>query len=328
MDSKSDQNNIVVIAGGGPAGLTMAYELATGSSVLKPVVCEASDTLGGISRTVCHHGNRIDIGGHRFFSKEKRVTDFWQKIMPMQSAPALDEIMMGAGAAESREPDTDPEKSDRVMLRRRRVSRIYYLRKFFDYPVTLSLRTVRSLGLVRTFKAGFGFLASKLHRRPDDNLENFYINRFGRQLYRMFFEDYTEKVWGRHPSRLGADWGSQRVKGLSLLAVVRDMVMKKLRLKGKGKVETSLIEEFAYPKYGPGQLWELTAEAAVTHGAQIRLDSKVVAVHVNPADRRVEAVTVEHTDGSRERVRCGWFVSSMPLRDLVSAIDGIDVPRR
>lgn len=195
---------IIAIGGGGPAGLTAAYCISKESDVLQPVVFESSDMLGGISRTVEYKGNRMDIGGHRFFSKDERVLAQWAELMPMQTSPAKDELMLGKNPTQG-DAATDPEKSDRVMLRRRRVSRIYYLRKFFDYPVTLSLKTLQSMGMLRTMKAGFGYFASKLNKRPDDSLENFYINRFGAPLYRMFFEDYTEKVWGVHPSRLGAD---------------------------------------------------------------------------------------------------------------------------
>jgi len=279
--------------------------------------------VGGISRTVRHGGNRIDIGGHRFFSKDERVNKFWQSLLPMQDSPARDELMLGAVAAPV--AACDPERTDRVMLRRRRVSRIYYLRRFFDYPVTLSLATLRSLGPGRTLRAGLGFLGARLRPLPEDSLENFYINRFGRPLYRMFFEDYTGKVWGVHPSRLGADWGSQRVKGLSVTAILRDMIMKKLGRKGHGKVETSLIEEFVYPKYGPGQLWEAAADRATSAGAALEMNTAVQAVNIGP-DRRVRSVTVAGADGAVREVACDWFVSSMPLRELVGMLRGVDVP--
>lgn len=321
---KGQNKRIIAIGGGGPAGLTAAYCLSKRSKDTVPVVFEASDMLGGISRTVQFKGNRIDIGGHRFFSKDKRVLEQWSELMPTQTSPAKDEIILGkirdaaAGA-------TDPEVADEVMLRRRRVSRIYYLRRFFDYPVTLSMKTLRAMGLTRTMKAGLGYMATKLNKRPDDSLENFYINRFGKSLYNMFFEDYTEKVWGVHPSKLGADWGSQRVKGLSVMAVVRDMVMKKLGLKGKGKVETSLIEEFIYPKFGPGQLWEITAARAVENGAKVEMNTPVEAVNVG-SDRKVHSITVRRPDGTAEDVCCDAFISSLPIKDLVKAIRGIDVP--
>ena len=326
------QPQSVIIAGGGPAGLTAAYELATRSDGrFHPVVLEASDMLGGISRTVSHNGNRMDIGGHRFFSKDPRVTELWARLMPAQSAPAKDEILIGqrmTGSPDAMAAGADegnPEKKDRVWLKRRRVSRIYYLRRFFDYPVTLSMRTLRALGLGRTLKAGFGYLGATLHKRPETSLENFYINRFGRPLYSMFFEDYTEKVWGVHPSQLGADWGSQRVKGLSVLAILRDMLMKSLGTKGKsGKVETSLIEEFIYPKYGPGQLWETVGAEAAEAGADIRMQTKVEEVNVE--NGRVVSVTVTGPDGSRDTIPCDAFMSSMPIKDLVASLRGIEVP--
>lgn len=325
MQKNADKPQVVAIAGGGPAGLTMAYELAHRSGSLHPIVFEASDMLGGISRTVPYNGNRIDIGGHRFFSKEKRVTERWNEVMPLQESPALDELILGAEKNIRTDKNLDPQESDKVMLRRQRISRIYYLRKFFDYPVSLSLKTLRAMGLGRTLKSGFGFLATKFHKLPDDSLENFYINRFGRPLYRMFFEDYTEKVWGVHPSKLGADWGSQRVKGLSITAILRDMFMKKFGLKGKGKVETSLIEEFIYPKLGPGQLWEITGDMAKKAGADIQMNTRVVAVNIGQ-EHKVKSITIVDSNGDEKEVACDWFVSSMPIKDLVAAIKGCDIP--
>lgn len=300
-----DADIVAVIAGAGPAGLTAAYELA-GSGVVKPVVFEETGMIGGISRTECHKGNRMDIGGHRFFSKSDRVTDWWNRLMPL---------------------GLDPEMTDRTMLVRHRVSRIYYLRRFFDYPVKMSWQTVRNLGLARTLRAGGSYLKSAMFKRPENSLEDFYINRFGKTLYSMFFEGYTEKVWGVHPSRLGADWGAQRVKGLSLLGVVKDMLSKSFpfpRSKAGKEVETSLIGEFVYPKYGPGQLWEAVAGDMVAKGGELELNSSVRKVHVE--GNRVVAVTVEVADGTQRKVPCGLFLSSMPLKDLIAAIDGIEIP--
>ena len=320
------EKRVAVIAGGGPAGLTMAYELAHRSKTIMPIVFEATDMLGGISRTMVYKGNRIDIGGHRFFSKDDRVTARWLEIMPVQSSPAKDEIILEGCNTDTPASAHDPEREDAVMLRRRRISRIYYLRKFFDYPVSLSMRTIRAMGFIRTMKSAMGFMAAKLHKRADSSLEDFYINRFGKPLYRMFFEDYTAKVWGVHPSKLGADWGAQRVKGLSFITILRDLFMKKFGVRSKDKeVETSLIEEFLYPKLGPGQLWELTARKAMEAGAEIKMSTGVQKIHISN-DRMVEAVTVTNPDGSEKRVDCDWFISSMPLRDLIDAIDGIDVP--
>ena len=294
---------VAVIAGGGPAGLTAGYELS-GLEGIQPVVFEETGKIGGISRTEHHNGNRIDIGGHRFFSKSGMVTRWWDCIMPL---------------------DADPDKTDRAMLTRRRVSRIYYLRRFFDYPVKMSFQTIRNLGLARTFKAGLSYMKSTMVKREERSLEDFYINRFGKTLYSMFFEDYTEKVWGVHPSRLGADWGAQRVKGLSLTGVLKDMLLKKLRPKASIKeVATSLIEEFTYPKYGPGQLWEAVADDMTARGGQLEMNTAVRKVHVE--NNRVVAVTVEDADGGMRRVDCDFFLSSMPVKDLIAALDGVEIP--
>lgn len=215
-----------VIAGAGPAGLTAALELLNHGDI-RPVVAEASPEIGGISRTVSYRGNRIDIGGHRFFSKSDWVMRMWNDILPMQGAPSLDDILLDRqipllpGAP-------DPQTEDKVMLYRNRVSRIYYLRKFFDYPISLKWATFSNLGLQRTMSAAAGYLKARMHSREERSLEDFYINRFGKPLYSMFFEDYTTKVWGVHPSGLGADWGAQRVKGLSVAAILKDMILKNL----------------------------------------------------------------------------------------------------
>lgn len=312
-----------VIVGAGPAGLTAAQQLLEKTDV-QPVILEQSDAVGGISQTVRYKGNRMDIGGHRFFSKSKRVTDFWESIMPMQGAPSQDDILIGREKPLS-PGGPDPEKTDRVMLERGRVSRIYYLRSFFDYPISLKWQTFANMGLWRTLKAGFGYLKSTLVKKPEDSLENFYINRFGKPLYSMFFEDYTEKVWGIHPSKLGADWGSQRVKGLSILTILKDMFRKAFGTKGEGKVETSLIESFVYPKYGPGQLWEATAEDVVKRGGNLQMQSDVTGIHVN-GDRKIDYVEITHSDGSITREDCDYLFSSMPIKDLIKAIKGIDVP--
>ena len=310
-----------VIAGAGPAGLTAAATFLDETGI-KPVVLEQSKEIGGLSRTVSVNGNHMDIGGHRFFSKSQRVLDFWRRTMPLQGHPSADDILLRR--QKNLTPDgPDPEEDDRVMLLRERVSRIYYLRKFFDYPVSLKWRTFANMGLIRTMHVGIGYLASLVHKRKETSLEDFYINRFGRPLYSMFFEDYTEKVWGIHPSRLGADWGSQRVKGLSIITVLKDALMNKLHLKQKN-VETSLIEEFEYPKYGPGQLWECVADDVRRRGGEVTLGFDVSEVHVSHG--RVDWIGGTDKEGRKQRIECDYFLSSMPLKDLTAAITGIEVP--
>ncbi len=319
-----DKKKIAVIAGAGPAGLTSAYEFLHQNTDIHPIVFEQSDEIGGISKTVRYNGNRIDIGGHRFFSKNQRVMDWWNQIMPLQGAPALDDLLLGK-EKDLLKNGPDPEQQDRVMLLRERVSRIFYLRKFFDYPISLKMKTFTNMGLGRTVAAGTGYLYSCIRKKGEDSLENFYINRFGKPLYSMFFEDYTEKVWGIHPSLLGADWGSQRVKGLSILTILKDMFRKQFSSStDKKEIETSLIEEFIYPKYGPGQLWETVATDVTAMGGKIYKNTNVRAVHVQ--DHRVTSVDIEDENGI-QNVPCDYFLSSMPIKDLVPALKDIDVPQ-
>ena len=301
-----------VVIGAGPAGLTAAYELCRRSNDWKIVVLEESSQIGGISRTVVCDDCRIDIGGHRFFSKSKEVNDLWAELMPVQGRPSSDDLLLNRECRV--EPGgPDPEKEDRVMLRRRRVSRIYYLRHFFDYPISLRPATFIAMGLVRTWKAGWSYLFSVFFKRPEHSLEDFYINRFGRVLYSMFFEDYTEKLWGVHPSNISPEWGAQRVKGLSLWKAIVNIF-----LSGKAKRETSLIEEFIYPKRGPGQLWEALADDLRAKGVEIRMNARVAGM-TRSGDGVREVVLA-----NGERVACDAVFSSMPVKDLVAAFG--DVP--
>lgn len=319
-------SKIAIIAGAGPAGLTAAYELLKRSGGhVRPIVYEQSDQIGGISQTVNHNGNRIDIGGHRFFSKNEDIMKWWRNITPMQGVPAIDDRLLGKERALTN-GGPDPDADDRVMLTRDRVSRIFYLRKFFDYPISLKWRTFANMGLGRTIKAGCGYIRASMHKRKEDSLENFYINRFGKPLYSMFFEDYTEKVWGIHPSRLGADWGSQRVKGLSLSGIIKEVISRPFR-SDKSQVETSLIEEFIYPKYGPGQLWECVADDIDSLAGQksVITGQQVTAVNISP-DRRVVSVDITDRNGTVTTSPCDYFISSMPISELVPALRGIGVP--
>lgn len=314
----------VVIIGAGPAGLTAAYELRKQAPEdYEVVVLEESNAIGGISRTVKYKNNRMDIGGHRFFSKDQRVMEWWKAIMPMQGAQAYDDKKLGR--AKPLAPNgPDPEKEDRVMLIRQRVSRIYYKKKFFDYPISLKPQTFINMGLVQTIRAGFSYLTSCVHKMPEDSLENFYVNRFGRVLYGMFFEGYTEKLWGRHPREIDPSWGAQRTKGLSVMAIVKDMFSKLLPSRDKSKVETSLIEEFIYPKYGPGQLWEVTASEIERMGGKVIKNCKVTELLTSGGT--VTAVQTEDADGNKRTIKGDVFISSMPLKDLVLGM-GHAVPK-
>ena len=310
-----------IIIGAGPAGLTAAWTLLKKSDI-HPVILEESGEIGGISRTVTHEGNRMDIGGHRFFSKSREVNEFWQSVMPLQGAPAKDDKALNA-EKEYAAGGPDPETEERVMLMRRRVSRILYLRKFFDYPLSLKFETFRNLGFARTFRAGFGYLSAMLFKRREKTLKDFMINRFGAPLYRMFFEKYTEKVWGRNPEAIDAGWGAQRIKGLSLRKAVLNML--RSRCGGRGKqVETSLIDRFLYPKKGPGQLWEAVASDVRAMGGEIVMRAKVVKVDL--ADGRIRGVTARMADGTEREFSGDVYFSSMPVRDLAEAMGRNAVP--
>ena len=308
-----------LVIGAGPAGLTAAYELLTKSEDMEVMVFEESDCFGGISKTVEYKGNRMDMGGHRFFSKIPEVNAWWDKMLPMQGSATYDDILLNRPMPLT-EGGPDPEKEDRVMLTRHRVSRILFDNKFYDYPVTLKMETLKNMGFFTTMKVGFSYLAAILHKKPEDNLENFYINRFGCKLYSMFFEYYTENLWGRHPSEIDASWGAQRVKGLSVVAIIKDIFGKIFKKKNR-KVETSLIEEFKYPKLGPGQLWDVTAEEITKLGGTIIKNAKVTKLQ-KEGDKIVSLTYVK--DGQEVTVEGDYIISSMPVKDLVAGMN--DVP--
>ena len=343
----SDKTAIII--GAGPAGLTAAYELARHTDV-RPVVLEKSELMGGLSCTVNYKGNRIDIGGHRFFSKSDRVMEWWLDVLPLQRVEgASAEITYhrrsrDVGAGEG----PDPDETDRVMLLRSRRSRIYYLRQFFDYPISLSLDTLRKLGPWRTLKIGASYARSALvpGRKPR-NLEEFFIRRFGRELYLTFFKDYTEKVWGTPCRDISAEWGAQRIKGLSITRAVLHHLKKLVRPSGdlaqKG-TETSLIEQYLYPKLGPGQMWDEVAAKVRELGGEIRTGCTVERLLTGGGDRgdgrddgrddgppqppspRIRAVeAVDSESGGRVTVAGDYFFSSMPIQQLVAGLGG-EVP--
>jgi len=323
-----DGNNAVII-GAGPAGLTAALELLSRSDMAVTVL-ERTSEIGGLSRTVNYKGNRIDIGGHRFFSKSDRVMDWWLDVLPLESRASgrLEIAYHGRRREiEGRTGGAEPERDDRVFLLRPRRSRIYYRRRFFNYPVTLSLDTLAKLGLLQSARIALSFLRSALFPiRPERNLEEFFVNRFGRELYLTFFKSYTEKVWGVTCDQIGAEWGAQRVKGLSLRKAMIHAVSAPFRRRDVAQkgIETSLIEQFLYPKFGPGQLWEEVTARVRARGGEVLLRHAVTRLET--AGNRVTAVVCRNeASGREERLPARHVVSSMPIRDLVAALDG-DVP--
>ena len=318
MSNSNSTEHAIVIVGAGPAGLTAALELQA-AGVRNITVLEADTQVGGISRTVAHHGNRIDIGGHRFFSKSDWVMDWWRGMMPVAApadAGATRELryqgaIADAPAATASEADAD------VMLLRSRLSRIYFNQQFFDYPLKLNPDTLLKLGPWKTFTFGLSYMWARVNpRRPEASLEDFLVNRFGRKLYGQFFKEYTEKVWGVPCGEISAAWGAQRIKSLSITKAVLHALRKIFGVGGKAE-QTSLIESFLYPKYGPGQMWETAAQKFTERGGTLLMQSRVNGIDIG--DGSTQGVTYRDTEGNEHKLLCTHLLSTMPIKDLVHA---------
>jgi len=332
-----------VIIGAGPAGLTAAYELLTRTDV-RPIVLEKNPDVGGLSRTIEHHGNLMDIGGHRFFSKSDRVMNWWLMHLPLESSaaggteityqqktrrietPGLSDAQaqQNAAAAAERAAGLTPNP-EAVMLLRRRQSRIYFLGKFFAYPVQMSRDTLSKLGLLRTIRILFSYLRAALFPpRPVKNLEDFFIRRFGKELYLTFVKSYTEKVWGVPCQQISAAWGEQRVKSLSVRRSLRHFLKQTLGRATQDifqkQTETSLIEQFLYPKYGPGQMWREVACKVEALGGEILRQTQPRRLEI--VGPRVQAVLVADGAGQQRRIACDFVFSTMPVKELAGLLDG------
>ena len=312
----------VIIIGAGPAGLTAADRLLDEKGEYKVTILEESQDFGGISKTVKYKGNRMDIGGHRFFSKNKEVMDFWENLMPVQGVNSFDDEELGR-KKELAPGGPNPNEQDEVMLVRTRVSRIYFMKKFFDYPVSLKWKTLKNMGFIRIVKVGFSYLKAIIFKREEKSLEDFYINRFGKELYEMFFKNYTERLWGRKASEISADWGAQRVKGISIKAIIKDMFNKLFGKKDKENTETSLIEQFWYPKYGPGQLWETLAKRVESKGGIIKKGHKVT--NINIENGKIKSVECD-VNGQIVTINGDIFISTMSVKDLICGLKGENIP--
>jgi protoporphyrinogen oxidase len=317
-----------IVIGAGPAGLTAAYELLARTEI-QPIVLEMNDAMGGLSRTVNYKGNRIDIGGHRFFSKSDRVMEWWLNFLPLQLlGEARTEVTYHQQRRSVASPTgaPDPDREDRVMLLRNRLSRIYFMRRFFTYPINLSIDTIRKLGPLRTALIGLSYLRSVLFPiHPEKTLEDFFINRFGRRLYSTFFKSYTEKVWGLACNQISAEWGAQRVKGLSVYKTLVHFLKstfsaRQADVAQKG-TETSLIERFLYPKFGPGQMWDEVARSIRERGGQILTGWRVDRIEHQDHSRITAVWATNPQTGERRRFEGDYFFSTMPVKELTAALD-------
>jgi protoporphyrinogen oxidase len=328
--TETDKNrSIAVIAGAGPAGLTAALELLRRSDI-QPVIFEADSQVGGISKTINYRGNRMDLGGHRFFSKSDWVMRWWQDILPVADDRVdRDNPLRINYQGQSR--DLTPEllrapSPDAVMLIRERLSRIFYRRKFFDYPLKLNTGTLKNMGLLECLRVGLSYSQARITRRtPENSLEDFFVNRFGERLYRTFFKDYTEKVWGVACTEISAEWGAQRIKGLSITKALKHALASQFRASGdteQKKTETSLIERFLYPKFGPGQMWEEVARRVSTSGGELYLRHHVVGIERDGT--QITGAVVRDESGSVRKIPCKYFISTMPVRELTAMLQPTD----
>jgi protoporphyrinogen oxidase len=264
----------------------------------------------------------MDLGGHRFFSKSDWVMRWWQDILPVAEGDRPEHALTIGYQGKSRYflPEPHPNaSSDAVMLVRQRLSRIFYRRRYFDYPLTLNVATLRNVGLAETLKIGLSYSRAKLiARSPEISLEDFFINRFGECLYRTFFKDYTEKVWGVPCAQISADWGAQRIKGLSIAKAVGHALARPFKSSSdtiQRRTETSLIERFLYPKFGPGQMWEEVARRVALRGGQIKLRHRVTGIERDGSE--VTAVKVLDEDaGTVRTISCDYLISTMPVSEL------------
>ncbi len=283
---------VAIIIGAGPAGLTAAYELLKKTNI-KPIIIEQGAQVGGISKTVNYKGWRFDIGPHRFFTKSPLVSALWEEILPQKKGE---------------------------FLVKNRLTRIYYHNKFFNYPVKLNWQNLKNLGLIKIGKIISGYLASKLKPiRPEISLEDFFINRFGRELYHTFFKSYTEKVWGVSCQEIPKNWGAQRVKNLSLSKIISETLKKAWRPNRQTK-ETSLIDNFLYPKFGAGQMYETLAKLIVERGGEIKLNTKITALVVE-GGRVISAGAINSINQKTETYSGDYYFSSQALDDLIKKID-------
>ena len=274
----------VVIVGAGPAGLTAAYELCKAG--VRSVILEKDKVVGGISRTVNYKGYHFDIGGHRFFTKVKAVEAMWHEVL--------------AGG----------------FLRRSRLSRIYYNKKFFYYPLRAS-NALLGLGIWNSALIFLSYLRAQMFpEKPEDTFEQWISNRFGKRLYRIFFKTYTEKVWGIPCNQIMAEWAAQRIKGLSLLAAVKSALIQKQ--KSNGDVIKTLIDEFDYPEFGPGMMWDTVKGIVEKEGSEIRLNAGVEKILWSEGG--VDAVEVM-VDGKPETIEGSHFISTMPIKELIQKFE-------
>lgn len=276
----------VIIIGAGPAGLTAAYQLCDAG--VESVVLEKDNVVGGISRTVNYKGYLFDIGGHRFFTKIKAVDDMWRNVL-----------------------------GDKKFLKRSRLSRIYYNKKYFHYPLKAT-NALLGMGVWNCLMMVASYAKAQMFPiRNEQSFEDWICNRFGRRLFRTFFKTYTEKVWGIPCNEISADWAAQRIKGLSLLSTIKNALLAG-QPGDKSEIIKTLIDSFDYPEKGPGQMWETVAGIIQEKGSCLKMNSDVERIIWQ--NNKVAALEI-NKNGARELIHGTDFISSMPMQELVQKMD-------
>lgn len=320
MNSKRKK---IVIIGAGPAGLTAAFELSKDNR-FEIIILEKSNEIGGLSRTVNYKGFRMDIGGHRFFSKSNVVLRWWEQFMPVENVSKGQEIDLTyqGRTTNFKFSQQNPIDRNNMMIRTRR-SRILFLRTFFDYPLRLDFNSFKKFGVIRLTRILMSYLFSKFNFNKPKNLEEFFIKRFGSELYTLFFKSYTEKVWGVPCKEISAEWGEQRIKKLSIRKAIIHLFKNKSDGIAQKNIETSLIEQFLYPKLGPGQMWELVAEECKSNGVKIIFNSCVEGFSRNEYHLNEVYFTSQGIENKIDQI--DYLLSTMPVQELIMGMN--DVPK-
>lgn len=300
----------VIIIGAGPAGLTAAYELSRDKR-LKVIVIEKEKYVGGLSTTLEYKGNKLDIGGHRFFTQSDRVINWWLSFLPLKTKKPFT-IKYQGSEKRINPPEIGQDQNRGQMLVRDRISRIYYHGKFYDYPISINIKTVSNLGLGKSFQILFDFaIARILKHDKDKSLEDFFINRFGKHLYHTFFRTYTEKVWGVKCSEIPASWGHQRIKQISLISTIKSSISYMFSQDGKKN------DQFLYPTNGPGQLWNIVKESCEENGVEFILDTEVNSLKKTRSKIHSVKISKNKKDVT---LKSDYVVSTMPIDKLAKSL--------
>lgn len=324
----SGQNKSAIIIGAGPAGLTAAFELQKHTKI-KPLIFEQTEHIGGISKTLDYKGNKIDIGGHRFFSKSEKVMGWWQNILPihMPKNQKNDRVEISYRNSKTNVElvNKTGKKISKAFLVRNRLSRIFYKQKFYSYPISLSLKTFLQLGVIKSIRILFSYLAVRVYPKKEDSLENFYINRFGYELYSTFFKNYSERLWGVSPAEISPEWGAQRIKGISISKIILSGIKNLVKFNADPSIsqkdtETSWIQKFLYPTYGPGQLWEEVAKKVRANGGELQFNKKVIKLNIKK--NIVQSAVIKDIKTGKEKVITGnYYFSTAPVKELVNGLN-------